>query len=96
MNIHYVGLKNPYWDAKYKRRGAEIWSRWDGDDNYNAHDKTLFERTIALLKVHGWKFTEGIDGWAFCELNDRDEYNEFLEDYKDCKKCIANCMRFGF
>ena len=97
MRIHYVGKGTDKWGYKNKQRGAEITSRYDEDEREeDKRDFELFNRTIELLKIHGWKFTEGIVGWAFCELADKAEFNEFHEDYKDCKRCIMNCMKFGF
>lgn len=97
MRIRYCGKGIDKWGHRGKERGAEITSLFDDDEREeDKRDFELFTRTINLLKIHGWKFTEGVIGWAFCEVADRAEYNEFLEDYRDCKKCISNCMKFGF
>lgn len=96
MKIRYVGMRDEAW-SRDPRRGAEIESRYDDDDRYNdVRDNELFERVIKLLKIHGWKFTEGVPGWAFCEVEDRREYEDFYRDYKDCQRCIRNCMKYGF
>ena len=96
MTCHYIGKKNPLWGEK-KVRGAELWARYDDDERYNdKRDCEILERTVKLLKIHGWKFTEGVPGWAFCHLESREEYDEFHEDYRACKRCITKCVDHGF
>lgn len=97
MRIQYVGLGVERDGFKHKKRGADITSRDDGClDCHEERDYELFERTIKLLQIHGWKFVEMAYGWMFCEVEDRAEYEDLRRDYLTCKKCIANCMKFGF
>lgn len=64
--------------------------------SYNENESTLMDRMAKLLEVKGWKVDTGVEGWASVEVLDRDEYNQFVEDYKEAKRCIKNCMKFGF
>lgn len=92
MRIRYVGMRDEAWTKIQPKRGAEIEVRYDED----IKDNELFDRVIKLMKIHGWEFTEGCPGWAFCEVEDRKEYEDFYRDYKECQKCIRNCMKYGF
>lgn len=90
MTVKYVGLRDKAWGDTPKR-GAEI--AYDED---NRKEVTLFERTANLMTIKGWNIDTGVASWAWCEVEDRNEYDKFMADWQEAKKCIANCMRFGF
>lgn len=84
MTISYKGAdKNLNW------RLAEI--------SFKDEEWTLLERMQKLLNIKGWTdFNIVTDGYAACTVNDIEEYKEFVKDYKEVKRCIKNCMKFGF
>lgn len=87
MTINYKGISKDY-----KYRIAEI--------SYNEDDKKdteLAERvTFFLERIKGWDIEVGVSGWMFCEVESMDEYKDFKKDYKEAKKMILNCMKYGF
>lgn len=96
MKVSYVGLRNEN-KGKKPQRGADVTCRYDDDERYTDwKDLALFRRTIQVLKIRGWRYTEMTPGWVFFELEDRAEYEDFLLEYKACKRMIQNCMKFGF
>ena len=49
-----------------------------------------------LRNIKGWNIDTGVYGWAGCEVEDRDEYDELVRDYKKAKKMLTACMKYGF
>lgn len=84
MTINYKGM-----DADYRYRTAEIY--------FNDDEKQLMIRLEDFLeRIKGWK-SSGICGdMCIFEVNDIDEYKEFVADYKEAKKMLKNCIKFGF
>lgn len=64
--------------------------------SYNENESVLMDRMAKLLEVKGWKVDNSVEGWASVEVLDREEYAELVADYKEAKRCIKNCMKFGF
>lgn len=59
-------------------------------------DEPIALRVINLLRIKGWDIDSSIAGWASCEVANRDEYKEFVQDWKESKHCIIQCMKYGF
>ena len=38
----------------------------------------------------------GVGGWAAVEVEDMEEYKEFMKDYKEIKRAAKNWIKFGF
>ena len=83
MKVNYKGM-----DSEYNYRTAEI--------TYDEKEFTFFERTSFLMRIKGWAIDSVCDGYALCEVDDREQYKAFMEDWKESKKCIKDCMKFGF
>ena len=83
MRVNYKGI-----DSEYNYRMAEI--------SYTEKEENLMKRIEKVMNIHGWNLNIITDGYASCEVNDRDEYNEFVSDYKDVKKSVKLWEKFGF
>ena len=83
MRVNYKGAEENL------RRLAEI----SFDDE---KETTLFERTAKLMEIKGYSIDLLADGYAQCVVEDRDDYNEFMAKFKSAKKCIKECIKFGF
>lgn len=87
MTINYKGISNDY-----KYRIAEI--------SYNEDDKKdteLAERvTFFLEKIEGWNIEVSVPGWMFCEVESMDEHKDLKRLYKEAKKMILKCKKYGF
>lgn len=84
MKINYKGM-----DKNFEYRIAEI--------NFNENEMKLMERLAFWFeKVKGWKVDIATDDYALVEVEDMNEYKEFVKDYKEGKKMIKNCMKYGF
>ena len=88
MTINYKGSYENQFNHNKMGRLAEI--------NCSEDEQVLFDRMAKLLAIHGWNLDNCVEGYACVEVMDRDEYNEFVEEYKAAKKTIRNHMKFGF
>lgn len=87
MTIRYKGMTKDY-----EYRVAEI--NFDED---NKKEKILAERLAFFLEnVKGYSIDCPVEGYMICEVENMDEYKEFKRDYKEAKKMILNCMKYGF
>lgn len=87
MTINYKGC-----DKDFEYRLAEI--TFDEDSK---KESELAERLAFFLeKVKGYSVDHVTDGYMTCEVEDMNEYKEFKKDYKEAKKMILNCMKYGF
>jgi hypothetical protein len=83
MQINYKGSEK---DLPW--RLAEVSFR---DDEWE-----LACRMEKLFRIKGYDFEVVTDGYAAVQVEDYTEYQEFVEVYKEVKRCIKNCMKFGF
>lgn len=84
MKVNYKGM-----DKNFEYRIAEI--------NFNEDEMNLMKRLgFWLEKVKGWEVDIVTDDYALVEVEDMNEYKEFVKDYKEGKKMIKNCMKYGF
>lgn len=92
MRVDYTGIRckdNCIHGKKY--RLAVI--SYDVD---NEKEARIVERIADLMhKVYGWN-VQNIYGSAQCEVEDREEYEEFVKVYKEVKKMFYLCEKFGF
>lgn len=85
MTINYKGH-----DKDFGYRLAEI--SFDEEK-----ESELSERLIFFLeRVKGYSFSVLFDGYVACDVENMDEYKTFKRDYKEAKKMILNCMKYGF
>lgn len=62
--------------------------------SFDEEDEVKFERIQFLMGIYGWNI-DRVDWMGICEVYDRDEYKDFMKDWKDAKHCITLCMKFG-
>lgn len=87
MTVGYKGMSKDY-----EYRLAEI--NFDED---NEKESELAARLFFFLEnVKGYSIDHVTDGYMICEVEDKDEYKVFKKDYKEAKKMILNCMKYGF
>lgn len=83
MKVSYKGAE------KNLRRLAEIC--FDEEK-----ESVLFERTAKLMEIKGYTIDLVTDGYAQCVVEDKQDYIQFMEKWKNAKKCIKDCIKFGF
>jgi hypothetical protein len=83
MTVNYKGAER---DFNY--RLAEI--------SYNENETRLMQRMEQVLNIRGWNVNIITDGYASCVVEDREEYAEFVKDYKEVKKAVKLWEKFGF
>lgn len=74
MKINYKGH-----DSRYNRM-AEIWY-----DDESEKERYIGEYITKTLKIKGWNIQSDC-GYIFCEVSDREEFENFSDDYKELKK----------
>lgn len=67
--------------SNYNYRAAEIAFNDETEQRF-------YDRVEQVMKLKGWNLIQVTDGYALCEVNDYDEYKEFVRDYKDVKESI--------
>lgn len=83
MTVNYKGS-----DKEYNYRVAEI--------SFDENEEKKIERIAFAMSVKGWDINVVTDGYANCEVNDYEAYKMFMADWKECKRVITNCMKYGF
>lgn len=63
---------------------------------YSDAEEKAIDRIALLMRIKGWNMDMSIGGVATCEVEDRAEAKDFMEDWKESKKCIMDCIKFGF
>jgi hypothetical protein len=53
------------------------------------------EYIAKVMKVKGWNIDIVTDGYAQCEVEDKDDYRSFMEDWKEVKKNVALWKKFN-
>lgn len=86
MRICYRGNRDKF--CRKGQRGAEL-----NADEDNERDIALLNKTVELLERVGYTVTSGIVGWAWIDLSDREEYDELLPIYKECKKAFKGLRK---
>lgn len=81
MRVRYIGSRNEY--CYHGQRRAEIEGR-EGEQH-------KIDLMVDLMSEEfGYEFTTGMPEWASCAVSDRDEYDEFMERWKECKKILRD------
>lgn len=83
MRVDYKGS-----EKGFDYRLAEI--------TYEETEARTFERIVKVLEIKGWNVDTVTDGYALVEVADREEYRVFVADWKEVKRCILNCQKYGF
>ena len=71
--------------VKYKGLDRDLNSRYV-DIYYNDEEFKKVESIINLMTSKGWNVKNGVMGFAFCEIEDKEEYRYFMKDWKASKK----------
>ena len=89
MTVRYRGQQINNYNGKMMPRIAEI--SYDEDT-----EQTLLDKMKKPLEIRGWSMDNGVGGWAAVEVEDMEEYKEFMKDYKEIKRATKNWIKFGF
>ena len=74
MTINYVG------ERAWKHRLAEF--------SYRENETERFMKIAESLRETGYDIDTGCEGWAAIRVDDRNEYNQVVEDYRKAKRLI--------
>ena len=89
MTATYVGMRDSHWNKRdTERRAVEL--------GYDESEEKAFERVVSLMKIKGWNIETGVEGWGICMVECKEEAEDFMRDWKQSKRCIANCIKYGF
>ena len=83
MVVNYKGFSKDY-----DYRMAEI--------NFD-EDKELakMERIIKVMEIQGYEINIPVEGYALCEVENKDDYKSFMYEFKKAKKAVALWEKFG-
>lgn len=86
MTVTYKGMEKDV----FEYRVAEI--------NFNEEKElNIVERVVSFMeKVKGYEIDVITEGYAVCEVEDRNEFKMFAKEWREAVKMIKNCMKFGF
>lgn len=73
MKVSYKGI-----DRELNSRYVEIY--------YKDEEFEKVEKLIELMNNEGWNIKNGVMGFATCEIEDKEEYRYFMQDWKKVKK----------
>lgn len=83
MRVNYKGM-----DKDYEYRVAEI--------NYDEEESKKVEYIAKVMYIKGFEIKIVCDGYACCEVDNIEEYKNFMKDWKEVKKSVALWKKFGF
>lgn len=84
MRVYYVGAsKKTMWQGR-EHRGAEL--------AYEAEELPFAEAVAALMEAEGWNIMIDYE-WGFCELESREDYDDFMADWKAAKKTARKSLK---
>lgn len=86
MTINYKG--------KFSDRGGKLHRIAEID--FQPKEEIVYKKISQLLQLKGWQFEQPVEGWAFCEVANFDEYRILVNDYKAVKKSVTFWRKFGF
>ncbi len=83
MRVNYKGM-----DKDFDYRLAEI----NFDENT---EQTLMDKIEKVMNIKGYALNQVTNGYASCEVENIEEYKQFVRDYKDVKKSAKLWIKFG-
>lgn len=83
MRVDYKGM-----NKNYNYRIAEI--SFDKEK-----EQRLYNRIEQVMNIKGWNLCNAAEGWSVCEVDNFDEYKDFVKDYKEVKKSVNLWEKFG-
>lgn len=81
MTVNYKGM-----DSGFKFRLAEI--------NCTEDEEKLLERVAQVMEIKGWNL-DMFDCYACCEVEDYEEYKQFVNDYRAAKRSVKLWEKHG-
>ena len=82
MTVNYKGT-----DKEFAYRVAEI--------GFEEREQKLYSKIEQMMNIKGWKLNQVTDGYALCEVENKEEYKDFAKDYKEVKKSAKLQLKFG-
>lgn len=87
MMIEYVGERSRYYNGQ---RHAECYGNEFITKEQQDEEQRKMDYIVKRLKEFGWTVDDGIAHWFYVPVEDRDEYNSLVKDYKKAKKELQN------
>lgn len=82
MTVNYKGISE---DFNY--RIAEI--------NFKEEELAKVEYIAKVMNIKGYDIEVVTDGYAICEVDGKEEYKEFMKEWKEVKKSVALWKKFN-
>lgn len=82
MTVNYKGMDNGF-----KFRLAEI--------NCTEKEEKTLERIVQVMNIKGWKLDLCVACYAQCEVEDYEEYKQFVNDYRAAKRSVKLWEKHG-
>lgn len=82
MTVNYKGI-----DTDFNYRLAEI--------NFDDGEYEKLEYISKVMKIKGWNIDIVTDGYAQCEVDDKEDYRSFMKDWNEVKKSVALWKKFN-
>lgn len=84
-------------------RVAEMFGEWIKDFDYRLAEinfdedteQAVMDRIEQVMRIKGYDLNQVTNGYASCQVEDRNEYEQFVQDYKEVKKSVKLWIRFG-
>lgn len=70
-----------------KKRYAEL--------SYDDGEEAEFRAAVDWMILGGWNIDDGVEYWGCCEVEDKDEFDLFMKDWKEAKKHARKCVKKG-
>lgn len=86
MRIEYVGERSRYYKGQ---RHAECFGNPFITTEQQQKEQKKMDYIANRLKEMGWEVDDGIPFWFYVKVDDRNEYNDLIADYRKIKKEIA-------
>lgn len=85
MRINYKGLFRD--KTKEEHRLAEI--------TFVESEERDYERMAQVMGIKGWDLQLVTDGYAMCEVANKEEFDMLMKDWKSVKKSVALWKKYG-
>lgn len=83
MTVNYKGM-----DKDFNYRLAEI--------NFNEDtEQRLIDRMEQVMRIQGYEINQVTNGYAKCEVENFDDYKQFVKEYKKTKRAVKLWEKFG-
>lgn len=83
MTVNYKGM-----DKDFNYRLAEI--------NFNEDtEQRLIDRMEQVMRIQGYEINQVTNGYAQCEVENFDDYKQFVKEYKKTKRAVKLWEKFG-